>query len=167
MLKRLTILLSFLMTLSSHVAAQDARIGAIAAARGNYANELYANELQEWKPKAEDGDSVFQFGLGLIYRDAIGVYQDHKEAVKWFRLASEQGHTMAQNSLGFSYENGHGVPQDNVMAYMWFNIAAANGDTPGGTNREIMSRKMTLAAIEKAQAMARECMSSGYTKCGY
>jgi len=162
MLKRLTILLSFLMTLSSHVAAQDARIGAIAAARGNY-----AKALQEWTPLAEDGDSVIQFGLGLIYSDAKGVYQDHKEAVKWFRLASEQGHTMAQNSLGFSYENGHGVPQDNVMAYMWFNIAAANGDTPGGTNREIMSRKMTLAAIEKAQAMARECMSSGYTKCGY
>jgi len=27
--------------------------------------------------------------------------------------------------------------------------------------------KMTPAAIQEAQAMARECMSSGYTKCGY
>jgi hypothetical protein len=27
--------------------------------------------------------------------------------------------------------------------------------------------KMTPVAIEKAQAMARECMSSDYKKCGY
>jgi len=26
---------------------------------------------------------------------------------------------------------------------------------------------MTNADISKAQAMARECMQSGYTKCGY
>ena len=52
------------------------------------------------------------------------------------------------------------------MAHMWSNIGAANGNEGGGINRDEIAKEMTPAAIEKAQAMARECMSSGYTKCG-
>ena len=49
---------------------------------------------------------------------------------------------------------------------MWHNLAAANGYKLGGTNRDDFAKEMSPAAIERAQAMARECMSSGYTKCG-
>ena len=50
---------------------------------------------------------------------------------------------------------------------MWYNIASANGQDQAGGYRDERADLMTPAAIEKAQAMARECMSSGYTKCGY
>jgi hypothetical protein len=50
---------------------------------------------------------------------------------------------------------------------MWYNIGSDNGSELGGSNRDILSKEMTPAAIEKAQAMARECMNSGYKKCGY
>ena len=86
--------------------------------------------------------------------------------MKWFRLAAEQGIAKAQSNLGTMYGNGKGVLQDNVMAHMWLNIGAANGNELGGTNRDKIAKKMTPAAIQEAQAMARECMSSGYTKCG-
>jgi hypothetical protein len=43
----------------------------------------------------------------------------------------------------------------------------ANGHELGGTNRDDIAKQMTLADISKAQAMARECMNSGYTKCGH
>jgi hypothetical protein len=49
---------------------------------------------------------------------------------------------------------------------MWYNIASVNGHKLGTMATESVAEKMTPAAIEKAQAMARECMSSGYTKCG-
>ena len=65
------------------------------------------------------------------------------------------------------YSTGQGVLEDNVMAHMWYNLGAANGSELAGTNRSKVSKKMTPTAIEKAQAMARECMSSGYTKCRY
>ena len=52
------------------------------------------------------------------------------------------------------------------MAHMWYNLAAANGHKKAGGWRDELAKKMSPAAIEKAQAMARECMSSGYTKCG-
>ena len=86
--------------------------------------------------------------------------------MKWFRLAAEQGIAKAQSNLGTMYELSKGVLQDNAVAHMWYNIGAANGNELGGTNRDKIAKKMTPAAIEKAQAMARECMSSGYTKCG-
>ena len=85
---------------------------------------------------------------------------------EWTPLA-EQGVSKAQTNLGVMYENGQGLLQDNVMAHMWYNIGAANGNELGGTNRGIIANKMTPADISKAQAMARECMSSDYTKCGY
>jgi hypothetical protein len=50
---------------------------------------------------------------------------------------------------------------------MWYNIGAANGNALGGENRGKLADEMTSADISQAQAMARECMSSGYTDCGW
>ena len=116
---------------------------------------------------AGKGYARAQTNLGTMYKNGDGVPQDYKEAVKWYRLAAEQGDASAQNNLGNMYAYGNGELQDNVMAHMWYNIASANGHDKAGKWRGETAGLMTPAAIEKAQAMARECMSSGYTKCGY
>jgi len=198
MLKHLTVILAFLMTLSPSVMAQDFQKGLAAYNAGDY-----ATALQEWTPLAEAGDEVAQYNLGVMYGNGRGVVQDYKEAVKWYRLsaergdasaqynlgnmykngdgapqdykeavkwyrlAAEQGYAMAQTNFGFMYDNGQGVLQDNATAHMWYNIGAANGNELGGTNRDKIAKRMTPAAIEEAQTMARECINSGYTKCGY
>ena len=102
-----------------------------------------------------------------MYRNGKGVPQDYAEAVKWYRLSADQGNADAQYNLALMYHKGQGVPQDNVMAHMWYNIASANGHSKAGEYRDKRAVLMTSAAIEKAQAMARECMSSGYKKCGW
>jgi TPR repeat protein len=144
------------------VAAQDFSKGYDAYQAGDY-----ATALQEWTPLAEAGKADAQTNLGYMYDIGQGVLQDYAEAVRWYRLAADQGHASAQYNLGVMYENGQGVLQDNVMAHMWYNIGAANGDELGGEQRDSIAEGMTQQAIEQAQAMARECMSSGYTKCGY
>jgi len=48
---------------------------------------------------------------------------------------------------------------------MWFNIAAVGGNKDSVKNRDITASKMTAQQIEQAQRMARECMSSNFTKC--
>ena len=83
------------------------------------------------------------------------------------QLAADQGDAYAQFNLGNRYRQGQGVLQDNVIAHMWYNIASANGNGKAAERRDERAGLMTSAAIEKAQAMARECMSSGYKKCGY
>ena len=44
---------------------------------------------------------------------------------------------------------------------------AANGHERIGEWRDKIATRMTQAAIEKAQAMARECINSNYKKCSW
>jgi len=90
-----------------------------------------------------------------MYEKGQGVPQDHKEAVKWYRLAAEQGFASAQFHLGTFYEQGQGVSQDYVSAHMWWNIAGSNGFKSAVKNRNIVEKKMSKQQIEKAKEMAR------------
>ena len=162
MFKRLTVILAFLMTLSSSVMAQDFQKGLAAYNAGDQ-----ATALQEWTPLAEAGDADAQFTIGVMHRYGRGVPQDYKDSLKWRRLAAEQKDKHAHSLLGTSYQYGYGVLPNNIIAHMWYNIASANRRNPSRTFMDWISEKMTPADISKAQAMARECMNSGYTKCGY
>jgi len=121
-MKHITIILAFLMMLSSPVAAQDFDKGATAAQAGDYATAIL-----EWLPLALGGDSDSQFNLGLLYRIGKGVTQDDAKAVKWYRLAAQQGNTSAQQNLGYMYENGKGISQDYNEAVKWYKLAAEQG----------------------------------------
>ena len=143
------------------VAAQDYQKGYDAYQAGEY-----ATALKEFRPLAEQGNALLQTVVGDMYRKGKGVTQDYAEATKWYHLAAEQGKAQAQYNLGFSYATGLGVLQDNIIAHMWWNLAAANGHEKAGEWRDERAGLMTNADISKAQAMARECMSSGYKKCG-
>ena len=160
---RITVILATVLSLAfTPLAAQDYQKGLAAARAGDF-----ATALQEWKPLAEAGDADAQFQLGFLHYLGKAVLQDYQEALKWYRLAAEQGYAKAQSHLGIMYGGGYGVPQDDLMAHMWHNISAANGDLVASPMRDIISIGMTPADISKAQTMARECMNSGYTKCGY
>jgi uncharacterized protein len=54
---------------------------------------------------------------------------------------------------------------------MWYNISSANeyklSANMSKKRRDNIAAKMTAADISKAQAMAKECMSSGYKNCGW
>ena len=56
-----------------------------------YKSGDYATALRNWAPLAEQGHATAQYNLGLMYRNGKGVPQNHKTAVKWYRLAAEQG----------------------------------------------------------------------------
>ena len=144
------------------VIAQDFQKGWTAYQAGDM-----ATALKEWRPLAEQGDSYAQNNLAIMYENGVGVLQDYAEAVKWYRLAAEQGHASSQNNLGVIYEYGNGVLQDNVRSHMWYNISSANGAEGAREWRDQVAAKMTSSDISQAQAMARECMSSGYKNCGW
>ena len=70
-MKHITIILAFLMTLSSPVAAQDYDKGLAA-----YDADDFAAALKEFTPLAEAGDAYAQYNLGQVYRRGQGVLQD-------------------------------------------------------------------------------------------
>ena len=162
-INRVTLIIATVLSLAfTQVTAQDYNKGLEAAQAGDF-----AAALKEWLPLAEQGDAAAQFNLGLMYDKGDGVLKDFSEALKWYRLSAEQGQAPAQRNLGVMYEFGNGVLQDKLTAHMWYNIASANGHKKAGEYRDERADLMTPDTIEKATAMARECMASDYKKCGY
>ena len=58
-----------------------------------------AQPISELKEKAAQGDVSAQFRLAYCYFKGVGVTQDPKQAVYWYRKAAEQGHARAQKIL--------------------------------------------------------------------
>ena len=121
-MKHLTIILAFLMTLSSPVAAQDFDKGYAAYKAGDY-----QTAIEEFTPLAEAGNSNIQYVLGEWYDNGEGVPQDHTEAVKWYRLAADQGNATAQYNLAVKYADGTGVAMDYKEANKLYRLASEQG----------------------------------------
>lgn len=58
--------------------------------------------------RAEEGDKVAQYEIGLCYYNGTYVFQNYKEAVYWFRLAASQGHYNALKALVNCCSEGKG-----------------------------------------------------------
>jgi len=87
----------------------------------------YAVQLALLRQKAERGNALAQSFMGLRYEAGIGVPQDYKEAVRWYRLAAEQENAGLQPPLARCYYEGIGVPQDYKEAVKWYRIGAEKG----------------------------------------
>jgi uncharacterized protein len=121
------------------VAVQGASAG-FAEGLAAYERGDFATALAEWQPLAEQGDDSAQYNLALMYRNGQGVPQDYAQA---------------QYNLGYMYDNGQGIPQDNAEAYALFSIAAAAGNKHAVKGRDIVAKKLTPEALQKAQARAK------------
>jgi S1-C subfamily serine protease len=88
-------------------------------------------ELDTIRPKAERGDALCQYILGLQFRMGEHEPQDDTEAVKWWQKAADQDLASAEASLGESYLWGQGVAKDSVQAFKWLRKAAEQGDAVG------------------------------------
>ena len=95
-------------------------------------------KFTETKAKAETGDAEAQASLGYMYANGEGVWEDDKEAAKWFRKAAEQGHARVQNNLGNRYAYGKGVPKNAKEAVKWFRKAAEQGYADAQFNLGLM-----------------------------
>jgi TPR repeat protein len=98
----------------------------------------YATALREWRPLAEQGDTLAQYNLGVLYRKGRGVPQDDVQARQWYAKAAAQGQAKAQFNLGTLYFNGEGVRKDYQQALRWFRLAADQGEALAQTKIAIM-----------------------------
>ena len=129
---------------------------------------------QWYRKSADKGDNYSQLALGDMYHKGQVPSRVAPEAIKWYRLAVAQGNAEIVETVGLKlgnvYEAGYGgVLQDFVKAYMWYSIAFPNEYDLMKLNHPLtrLSRSITQADVTKAKAMARKCISSNYTVCGY
>jgi transcriptional regulator of NAD metabolism len=78
--------------------------------------------------KADKGDPIAQFELGMMYANGQGLAKDDTQAAAWFRKAADQGNPDAQYRLGLMYDIGQGVDKDGSQAVGWYRKAAVNGN---------------------------------------
>jgi len=113
-----------------------------------------AEPFEVIKAKAEKGDAIAQFNLGVSYANGQGVPQDRAEAVKWYRKAADQGDANAQCNLGGCYATGQGVTQSELEAYIWFSLAAAQGMKEAPHNRDLVASKLSRPELIEGQRRA-------------
>jgi FOG: TPR repeat, SEL1 subfamily len=85
--------------------------------------------LRDLQERAQAGDPVAQFNMGVKYAEGIEVQQDYLEAAKWYGAAADQGDAPAQFNLGLMFYQGTGLRRDLHYAYELFSLAAGQGDT--------------------------------------
>lgn len=134
----------------------------IVAAKINPAQIADAQWLaaQWYRKKADEGNWLEQFNLGLMYEQGEGVAQNYTEASRWYRKAADQRFGEAQFRLGLLYESGLGVIQDYAEALMWFNLAVENYYPieliEYDANLDRIFAKMNPTQIAKAKRLAQE-----------
>ena len=83
-----------------------------------------AESLTEIRRKAEAGDAVAQFGLGLIYHEGVDVPKNTAEAIKWILKAAEHSDAQIQFNLALMYYDGRILPKDSAEGARWLRKVA-------------------------------------------
>ena len=65
-----------------------------------FEREDYKTAYKLFLSLANKDDADAQVILGNMFEDGLGVKQNYKKAIKWYRLAVKQGHVPAQFHLG-------------------------------------------------------------------
>lgn len=111
-----------LVATTANVVRADFADGVTAYEAGNY-----KAAFDEWLPLAQNNDPAAMRNVGHIYRRGLGVDQDYKKALNWYKRAATLGFDRAQANVGDMYLKGEGVPQDYEQAVLWFAKAAQQG----------------------------------------
>ena len=99
--------------------------------------------------------------ISLTETHSNGFPQYYKKAIR----SAEKEDAMALAKIGQIYEKGMGVFTEYVKAYMWYFIAEHKGNRQAGLDRKRITIKMTPTQIDKAQAMARQCLPNESSFC--
>ena len=83
------------------------------------------SQIDELQSAAEQGSAEDQYNLGMRYENALR--KDHREAVRWYRVAATQRHVGAFYRLCVLSDIGRGMPQDYQEALRWCRLAADRG----------------------------------------
>ena len=160
-----TVLTGFIFcTLIFNVAAETYEEGKQA-----YLNRDYSRALEILQPLAENGNSLAQITMGLMYDYGHGVPQDTAESVRWYRLAAEQGAPLVQHDLGVKYFQGQGVDQDYQEAAKWWEMSASAGIADSQFNLGLMYYRGISVDKDfiKAGALFEAAAKQGHSNAQY
>lgn len=101
---------------ASHRVAEEGRV-------------ISAEDIEDLKRKADAGDGLSQFTLGVKYYNGYEVDVNIREAKRLWELASEKGIVAAYYNLGIMYHLGIEGEKDYEKAKYWWELGMESGDS--------------------------------------
>lgn len=91
----------------------------------------YEQEIEARRQKAESGDGLAAFSLGVNYARGEHVPEDTEKMIYYYELAGKNGYARAYNVLGNLHRkpNERGIPVDGKKALAYFDAGAKLGDS--------------------------------------
>jgi TPR repeat protein len=121
-----------------------------------YTARNYGEAVAAWRKAANAGHARAQNGLGVLYRDGLGVPKDLKQAARWFQASANNGYAYGMYNLGLAYRDGAGIAGDDIEAYKWLLLSiTVNFDEQAVLESNLLARRMSAAQIEEARARAQ------------
>jgi len=97
--------------------------------------DLTPARVKQIRLKAQKGDALSQFRMGLIHEYAFGgVRKSYKKAKIWYMLSAKQNNPRAMVQLGLMYFKGRGVKLRKAKAFKWMMRAARLGHARAQSN---------------------------------
>tara|TARA_A100001037_G_scaffold300782_1_gene328974 strand:+ start:904 stop:1488 length:585 start_codon:yes stop_codon:yes gene_type:complete len=109
---------------------------------------------KEFTIAAQEGLSLAQYNLGILYFTGQGVEQNYEEAFKWTKEAAEQGHLNAQFNLGSLYLDGQGIQTNVSEGINWVTLAAKSGHANSAYTLAKMYQEGNFVDLDLVQAHA-------------
>lgn len=111
-------------------------------------------EFQKQLKLAQEGNSVAQNDLGILYAEGEGVEPDDATAVEWFLKSAEQGNSYAACNLALHYGSGRGVKKDVTETLKWCFISHSLDGLKCYPEEFIKALKPTKLQKRKASELA-------------
>lgn len=140
--------LFFSCSLCSIALADDLQDGFQAFSAGNY-----EEAMRLWHPLAEKNNADAQYNLGIMYMKGLGVEQNDKRALIWFKRAAALEHDDAMYNLGVLYMQGSGVVRSPKDALYWWQQSASRGNPFAQYNLGVLYAYGTAVAQNTDQAI--------------
>ena len=114
--------------------------------------------------KANGGNAIAQYELGLYYLLGIGTVPDTVKAAYWTKKAADQHHAVAEFNMSVFYTNGWGVPWNPFNAYKNIRAAAEAGliEAEYYTSRFLLEDLVVPRNIPEAYRWVKLSADSGF-----
>jgi len=121
-----------------------------------FAAENYEVAAELWGKAAKAGHIRAQNGLGILYRDGLGLEKNVEEAISWFLKSADNGYAYGMYNLATVYIDRGGSRQAGVDAYKWLYLSTAlNFDEKANYQLYILGNKLNELDIKKAKKIAQ------------
>lgn len=88
----------------------------------------YERAISQWQISASDGNATAATKIAKMFRNGLGVAQNHQTAIEWFLVGHRLGSAESSYNIAIAYDQGMGSIQKNEKtAFSYYHASAKRG----------------------------------------